>query len=616
MLDCGDSPCHPVDDLGVPRAGRCVGSLVLVAMVMSLSTTSAAQAEDRTWSRRPQPSTRILPAEFSRQEGVLITWDANDEGMQEAMIEIVSAAWQHVSFYILVPNLTAEGQVVRELRARNVPRRAVKFLNVPTDSVWTRDFGPQVVLQRNGGSCMVDCDYGHGDRVGDDLVPAAIAPTLGMSTLRPPITADGGNIQTNGRGLALTTTSILDHNVDRRYTPEKVSRVFRDYYGIEDLVFLEPLAGESTGHVDMFAVFVSEDTVVVGQYDPRQDPVNSELLERNVARLQRVRGPDGAPLRIVRVPMPPHDEKVWRTYTNVLFANGTLLVPKYPQLDPHGHSVTVAAYRKLLPGWNVIGIDCSRIIEWGGAIHCMTMNLARIPGAEEDRRDESLDPPPSRLLTRNDLAPPPDHDLPANLRDDLRSLPGRDADPNRFQRSRDDLTGPADARFEPAAPRIEPNDRRFDPAIASPADSRFEPVDRDEEPQRFTRPHRRQRVRDRIQSQRSDDWSPRRDDIRARDEIRNPDSSLLPPEELAPRYDGRPDGFTEPQRSERPDDLNRETMDDESLVPVNTEIRTAGEFRRSIESSRTATPPRSMFLPGNRLPGHGSQPAYEPFAND
>lgn len=592
-----------------------MGLLVLAATVISLGTTSAF-AEDRSWSPRPRPTARILPAEFSRQEGVLITWDANDEGMQEAMIEIVSAAWQHVSFYVLVPNIAAEGHVVRELRARNVPRRAVKFLNVPTDSVWTRDFGPQVVLQRNGGSCMVDCDYGHGDRVGDDLVPAAIAPTLGMSTLRPPITADGGNIQTNGRGLALTTTSILDHNVDRQYTPEKVSRVFRDYYGIEDLVFLEPLAGESTGHVDMFAVFVSDDTVVVGQYDPRQDPVNAELLERNVARLQRVRGPNGDPLRIVRVPMPPHDEKIWRTYTNVLFANGTLLVPKYPQLDPHGHAVSVATYRKLLPGWNVVGIDCSRIIEWGGAIHCMTMNLARIPGAEEERREEPLDPPPSRLLSRNEIAPPPDHDMRPDLRDDVRPLPERDADPDRFQRTREELTSPADSRFEPAEPRFEPSDRRFEPAVASPADPRFEPGDRREAPQRFVRPHRRQRVRDRIQPRSSDEWSPRRDDARNRDEIRTMDSSPLPPEQPAPRYDGRPDGFTEPQRSERTDDLNREIMVEESAATLGEEIRTAADSRRSIRRSRTANGPRTMFQTGNRISGSSSQAAYEPFAND
>lgn len=357
---------------------RRVAWAILVSAVALNFCGRIAGAAGPDWDARRAPPSRVLPAEFERQDAVLITWDPNDEGMQQAVVDVVGSAWHDVNFYMLVPNVAAEAEAMRALRAVGVPRRAVKFLYVPTDSVWTRDFGPQVVLQRDGSSQMVDCDYGHGDRVGDDLVPAAIAPNLGMRTLRPPITADGGNIQTNGRGLALTTSSLIEHNADRGYTADEVARVFRDYYGITDLVFLEPLEGESTGHVDMFAVFVSADTVLVGKYEHDQDPVNAELLDRNAARLERVRGP-GGPLRVIRVPMPPRDEKVWRTYTNVLFANGTLLVPKYPGVDPHGHATAVATYRRLLPQWRVVGIDCSRLIEWGGALHCMTMNLARVP---------------------------------------------------------------------------------------------------------------------------------------------------------------------------------------------------------------------------------------------
>lgn len=591
MQDCGDSPIRPVgrDVSTSRRTGSAFRSATLLVLACSavLGTSAApAAAQDRTWSPRPQPTSRVLPAEFERQEGVLITWDANDQGMQEAMIEIVAAAWQNVNFYILVPNMGAEGQVVRALRAANVPRRAVKFLLVPTDSVWTRDFGPQVVLQRNGGSCMVDCDYGHGDRVGDDLVPAAIAPTLGMSTLRPPITADGGNIQTNGRGLALTTTSILDHNVDRNYTPEKVSKVFRDYYGIEDLVFLEPLAGESTGHVDMFAVFVSEDTVVVGEYDPRHDPVNAELLERNVARLQRVRGPNG-PLRIIRVPMPPHDEKVWRTYTNVLFANGTLLVPYYPQLDPHGHALAVATYRKLLPGWKVSGIDCSQLIEWGGAIHCMTMNLARVPAMESDPRDlrESIARTPQRLFTRNDVGRSPDHESLDEFRNDRRD-------------ESDDLAD------DPRRPGM-----RDEPAISSP-----DPDDvggwrppQGGRPARFVRPHRRQRVRDSFV--RPLDSRGRPDRIRDETNFERPSEDFSNRDD-APDYEYRRNAAPDFDRRSRSDEFERgsEMVDDE--------VKTAEEVERPMRTPRLAAPPRSMFVPDVRRPVGAIRRGFEPFGSE
>jgi hypothetical protein len=143
-------------------------------------------------------------------------------------------------------------------------------------------------------------------------------------------------------------------------------------------VFLEPLVGEQTGHVDMFATFVSSDVVVVGEYSPDADPLNAEILDRNAQRLAAVRTSRG-PLRVLRIPMPPHTLDVWRTYTNVLFANGTLVVPTYPGIDPQGEAEALAIYKHLLPGWTVVGVDCNRLIEWGGAVHCVTRNLCRLP---------------------------------------------------------------------------------------------------------------------------------------------------------------------------------------------------------------------------------------------
>ncbi len=34
-----------------------------------------------------------------------------------------------------------------------------------------------------------------------------------------------------------------------------------------------------------------------------------------------------------------------------------------------------ATFRRLLPGWDVRGIDCTQLIRMGGAVHCVTLNL-------------------------------------------------------------------------------------------------------------------------------------------------------------------------------------------------------------------------------------------------
>ncbi len=199
---------------------------------------------------------------------------------------------------------------------------------------------------------------------------------------------EGGNLISNGRGICITTQQVLDANADHA-DEATVREWMQECYGAEQAVFLEPLSGEPTGHVDMFATFVSPYTVVVGRFDVESDPINAALLDRNADRLARVTTPDG-PLRVVRIPMPPHDEETWRTYTNVVFANGVLMVPIYPELDPAGRDAALETFSRVLPGWRIIGMNATRLAELGGAMHCITMNLGPLTELPQFARPQRI----------------------------------------------------------------------------------------------------------------------------------------------------------------------------------------------------------------------------------
>jgi agmatine/peptidylarginine deiminase len=291
---------------------------------------------------------------------------------------VVAATWKKLDVHVLVTGPEAQEGATAALLRAGVPLRELVFVQIPFDSIWARDYGPMVVVSADGTSALIDAEYGHGERAGDDSVPAVLAQLFGMQTVNPPLTVDGGNLLSNGAGVLVATTALLEHNADRGYGEEQVAHILGECYGGSHVVFLEPLSGEQTGHVDVFATFVSADTIVVGEYDPQVDAVNAEILDRNADRLATVQTPNG-PLNVCRIPMPSNAEGVWRTYTNVLYANGTLLVPTYPGVDPQGQETAFALYRDLLPGWTVVGIDCSGLIEWGGAIHCITRNLCHVP---------------------------------------------------------------------------------------------------------------------------------------------------------------------------------------------------------------------------------------------
>ena len=84
--------------------------------------------------------------------------------------------------------------------------------------------------------------------------------------------------------------------------------------------------------------------------------------------------------------MPPGSSESWRTYTNVIFANGRLLVPTYPDIDEAGWRRTVELYRRLLPEWDVVGVDANELIVVGGALHCISATVPAVGSAPRATR--------------------------------------------------------------------------------------------------------------------------------------------------------------------------------------------------------------------------------------
>lgn len=319
----------------------------------------------------PAGAYRTLPGEFETQSALLLGCHELATALPDVFAEVVSASHGRVDVIALVNDTEEREYVLETLRDYDLPPDSVRFLEIRHDTMWIRDYGPVLVGRRDGADAVLDAVYGEEERVEDDQVPARIARLLGKRHVKVPIEVDGGNLLSNGDGLCLSTLQLI---VDNDAPDPDVRRALRIYYGCEMTVLLEPLIGESTGHVDMFATFTSRNTVVVGSYDPDIDAENAGVLDRNAAMLRRVETPRGR-LRVVRIPMPPRSDEHWRTYTNVIYANGRLMVPVYTDDDPWRRRDVLAAYAELLPGWELIPIVADELVESGGALHCISRNL-------------------------------------------------------------------------------------------------------------------------------------------------------------------------------------------------------------------------------------------------
>lgn len=313
-----------------------------------------------------------MRAEFEHQSGLMIAGGALCQFAPKVLTDLAMATDGCVPLVILVNDELELEKVNATLTFRSQMGKSILF--IPHDTVWARDYGPTVLTDRLQ-SIVVDAAYTDIDRSRDDQVPTVVAGLCRSETRRTKLCIPGGNLLTNGQGLCVTTTRVQGENPGR--TQAEIADSIAECYGAEVVAILEPLDGETTGHVDMFATFTDERTVVVGSYEHVTDPHNAAILDRNAAMLASIRIA-GQKLRVVRLPMPTRREGRWPTFTNVVYANGRLLVPIYESTTQSQLQNVTNIYAKLLPGWEIRHIRVDDLICSGGALHCVVSNLGTL----------------------------------------------------------------------------------------------------------------------------------------------------------------------------------------------------------------------------------------------
>ena len=264
--------------------------------------------------------------------------------MAEFLANIVAATVTEAQVTVLLDPEQSLSQLEYWMQIVGVEMDWIEIVRVPVESIWVRDFGPLVTRRRDGKREVVDFEYIN-DRAGD-RVPGLLTDKLWPDwQLRPvSLPLDGGNIQSDGQGRCITTAGYPGSgDLDAR----ALRRQLRAKLGCTELFILPPLAGEPTGHVDMFATITGSGEVIVGAFDYDVDPVNAERLDRTATILRR------GGFRVRRVPMPEASEGIFRSYTNAVAVNQTVLVPIYPE-DSRNQKEVLAIFGAAYPGRKIV----------------------------------------------------------------------------------------------------------------------------------------------------------------------------------------------------------------------------------------------------------------------
>ncbi|MEW6259698.1 MAG: agmatine deiminase family protein [Thermodesulfobacteriota bacterium] len=346
-----------------------------------LATSSVSVIRTASFSAFLQPPAfpYRAPAEFERLGAVLFRWPFDWTAMQPKWANMISVCAQAgIKSVVWVSTPLQRRSALSYLEQQGVSTEHIHWVMDPTDTVWIRDYGPQVIRAIDSAQWgVVDFHY-YDDRRKDDNTPIVMALGLQLPYVdrqrKDVVYTEGGNLNHDGLGGVVYSQRTYKSNLG--VPSEEIDRRILDaLQATKALVPQDPVL-DGTGHVDMFMKIVRPDTVLIGQYRP--DQIDYAVLEENAALFARETNARGDHWQVVRIVQPDVYYTrfllpVIRTYTNSLMINDYVIVPVYGIAEDEQ---ALAVYREVLPEKTLVPLDARDIISSGGAWHCVTMEVA------------------------------------------------------------------------------------------------------------------------------------------------------------------------------------------------------------------------------------------------
>lgn len=327
-----------------------------------------------------------VPAEWEEQRAVLLSFphensDWNDDlsSALSVFVRIAQAVAYKEPVYIVCDNSSK----IKELFCST---NNMSFIEIPTNDTWCRDYGV-ISLEENGVTKFLDFTFdGWGGKFEaslDNSVNKAMHKKgyFGGATLETiDFVLEGGSIESDGAGTILTTSECLcNKNRNGGLGKEVVEQKLKEYFGASRILWLDYgyLAGDDTdSHIDTLARFVNEDTIAYVQCNDESDE-HYEELHKMQEQLKSFKTSDGKPYNLAPLPMASpildnNGNRLGATYANFLITNHALLYPTYG-IKEDGEAKE--CFELLFPKLEIIPINCRRLIEQGGSLHCSTMQI-------------------------------------------------------------------------------------------------------------------------------------------------------------------------------------------------------------------------------------------------
>ncbi|MBN8695628.1 MAG: agmatine deiminase family protein [Bacteroidetes bacterium] len=343
-------------------------------------------------NRTPITTPPTLPvrsaAQWEESQALVITWT----GFPSIHRQIIAAAQLECKVIIHCADSNA---VKSDLISNGIPLTNVKYIEVPFNSIWIRDYAANTCYLNDVDSLiLVDWIYNR-PRPDDDDIPLAYSSLLGIplyQTLVSPnnLMNTGGNWMVDGIETAFASKLVLEENDGAgsyslaypNHTEPVINSITDNFLGINRYIKMDVLPYDGIHHIDMHMKFLDEKTILLGEFPTGIS--DGPQIEANLAYvMSNFNDPWGNPYKIIRIPMPPSTSggyagspfgsASYRTYSNFVIVNKTIIMPVYRQ---EYDTTAVRIIKQSMPGYKVVTIDAdnsgANLVSLGGVIHCIT----------------------------------------------------------------------------------------------------------------------------------------------------------------------------------------------------------------------------------------------------
>ncbi|WP_297798452.1 agmatine/peptidylarginine deiminase [uncultured Eudoraea sp.] len=393
--------------------------------------------------------------EFEEIDALWLIWPTTDHKSGESVEEVTLAIIEALVSDLKIVISCADDKVLEKaksiLNEKYPASENLIFKVIPSMEIWARDMGPSFVELKNGNHAIADFNFnswGYADTLDfaaktEEKFDERVAEILNLPLISSAMISEGGNRELNGKGTLLVSETV-EQGRNPTMTKAAMEAEYQRLLGVKKVIwlqhglledshtFLGPLTTAdnskaytvvtTNGHVDEFARFVNDSTVLLASVDSTdmQDPIageNHRRMEENFKILSMSTDQDGNPFNIIRMPLPPTILSTMQPGDYVYDYIQTLDYQDGSQF-PNGEVITVAAaasylnfiittevivgqkyWRKgmpdeiqrkdeetkmilesVFPNRKVVMIDALAVNLGGGGLHCISMHQPVLNG--------------------------------------------------------------------------------------------------------------------------------------------------------------------------------------------------------------------------------------------